>query len=144
MIENKRKRALCYIFPPALIALVIFYLCCLITPSDIPDVEFDFFIETDKMVHFCMYFGLAGIASFNYIFLNRGEIIILKMLAFAVLVPIIYGGIIELLQDNYFDRTGDWWDFLANTVGAVSTIPFSLWFRKHLLEKELSKQENLI
>lgn len=133
---NKTLQTINYIWPPAIIATIIFYLSCLIAPSDVPEVEFDFPIEVDKIVHFLMYFGLASVASFNYIFIHKGKIIILRMLAFAVLVPIIYGGLIEVLQDNYFDRTGDWFDFLANSLGALSTIPFSLAFRKIMLKRE--------
>lgn len=137
---NKKLYIVNLIWPPAIIALLIFYLSCLVTPSDVPEVDFHLPIDTDKIVHFCMYFGLAGIASFNYIFLNRGHIIILKMLIFAILVPVLYGGLLEILQANFFEREGDWWDFLANTIGALSTIPFSLWFRKHLLINEQMKQ----
>lgn len=140
MNHSKTLYILNYIWPPTVIACVIFYLSCLIPPNDVPEIEFDFPIETDKIVHFLMYFGLAGIASFNYIWRNKGKIIILLMLVFAVLVPIIYGGVVEILQANYFDRTGDWFDFLANSLGALSTIPFSLWFRKYLIRKRRIKE----
>lgn len=142
MSDSKTLRTINYIWPPAIIATIIFYLSCLIAPNDVPDVEFDFPIETDKIVHFLMYLGLAGIASFNYIYIHKGKIIILRMLAFAVLVPILYGGLIEILQDNYFDRTGDWFDFLANSLGALTSIPFSLCLRKWMLKKERIKQDN--
>lgn len=141
MSKSKKLQTLRYIIPSIIIASIIFYLSCLIAPSDVPEIDFQLPIETDKIVHFLMYFGLAGIGSFNYIYLNNGKIIILKMLIFAVLVSILYGGIIEILQANYFNREGDWFDFLANSLGALSTIPFSLWFRKLLLRRELAKQD---
>lgn len=131
-----------YTWPPAIIAIIIFYLSCLIQPNDIPEVGFEFFIPTDKLVHFLMYFGLAGVASFNYIYDKNGHIIILKLILFAVLIPIVYGGIIEILQAKYFDgRTGDWYDFLADVLGAMASIPFSLWFRRFLLNRQLREQE---
>lgn len=124
-----------------IIAVIIFYLCCLISTNDIPDVEFDFFIPTDKIVHFLMYFGLSIVASFNYIYDKKGKIIILKLVAFAVLVPIIYGGLIEVLQAEYFtERSGDWYDFLADASGSLATLPFSLWFRRYLLNKQLEEE----
>lgn len=140
MSKRKKLHTLNYIWPSVIIATIIFYLSCLIAPNDIPEVDFQFPIEKDKIVHFLMYFGLAGIGSFNYIYLNKGKIIILKMLIFAVLIAILYGGLMEILQANYFNREGDWFDFLANSLGALSTIPLSLWFRKYLLRKELIKQ----
>lgn len=134
------KRIFRYTWPPAIVAVIIFYLCCLIPTNDIPDVEFDFFIPTDKIVHFLMYFGLSIVASFNYIYDRKGKIIILKLVAFAILVPIVYGGLIEILQAEYFiGRSGDWYDFLADVLGSLSTLPFSLWFRHYLLNRELEE-----
>lgn len=141
MSESKKLQTLAYIAPSFFVAVIIFYLSCLIAPSNVPKVDFKLPIETDKIVHFIMYFGLAGIGSFNYIVQNKGRIIILKMLIFAVLLSILYGGLIEILQAKYFDRTGDWFDFLANSLGALSTIPLSLWLRKYLLRREQNKQE---
>ncbi len=87
-----------------------------------------------------MYFGLSIVASFNYIYDRKGKIIILKLVAFAVLIPIVYGGLIEILQAEYFvDRGGDWYDFLADVLGSLSTLPFSLWFRRYLLNRELEE-----
>ncbi|MBB4035086.1 VanZ family protein [Dysgonomonas hofstadii] len=136
------KRIFKYTWPPAIVAVIIFYLCCLIPPDDVPDVGFEFFIPTDKVVHFLMYFGLAGIASFNYVYDKKGHIIILKLLVFAILVPILYGGLIEILQAEFFPlRSGDWYDFLADVLGALASIPFSLWFRRILLNRQLKEEE---
>lgn len=136
------KRIFKYSWPPAIVAIIIFYLCCLIPSNDIPEVGFDFFIPTDKIVHFLMYFGLAGVASFNYIYDKKGKIIILKLIVFAILIPIIYGGVIEILQDRYFpERGGDWYDFLADILGAIASLPFSFWFRRFLLDRQLTEQE---
>ncbi|MDH6309719.1 VanZ family protein [Dysgonomonas sp. PFB1-18] len=136
------KKIFKYTWPPFLVAVVIFYLCCLIPPKDVPDVDFDFFIPTDKIVHFIMYWGLAGVASFNYIYDKKGHIIILKLIAFAIFIPILYGGLIEVLQAEFFPpRSGDWYDFLADALGALASLPFSLWFRRLLLNKQLREQE---
>ncbi|MDR1091539.1 MAG: VanZ family protein [Prevotella sp.] len=135
------KRIFKYIWPPMVIAVIIFYLCCLIPANDIPDVEFEIFIPTDKIVHFLMYFGLSVVASFNYIYDKKGKIIMLKLVVFAVLIPIIYGGLIEILQAEYFtERSGDWYDFLADVSGSLATLPFSLWFRHYLLNKQLEEE----
>ncbi|MDR2948588.1 MAG: VanZ family protein [Dysgonomonas sp.] len=131
-----------YTWPPAIIAIIIFYLCCLIPTNDVPNIQFDFFVPTDKIVHFLMYFGLAGVASFNYIYDKKGKIIILKLIVFAILVPIIYGGLIEIIQDKYFpERSGDWYDFWADMLGALASLPFSFWFRRFMLNRELREQE---
>lgn len=136
------KRIFQYSWPPAIIAIIIFYLCCLIPANDIPEVQFTFFVPNDKIVHFLMYFGLAGVASFNYIYARSGRIIILKLIVFAIFIPIIYGGLIEIIQNNYFpDRSGDWYDFLADALGALASLPFSFWFRQFLLDRQQTEQE---
>lgn len=136
------KKIFKYSWPPAIVAIIIFYLCCLIPVRDIPDVRFDFFIPTDKVVHFLMYFGLALVASFNYIYDKQGNIIILKLILFAIFIPILYGGLIEIIQNEYFpERSGDWYDFLADTLGASASLPLSLWFRRLLLDRQELEEE---
>ncbi|MBD8390072.1 VanZ family protein [Dysgonomonas sp. BGC7] len=138
------KKIFKYSWPPAIVAIVIFYLCCLIPSDDVPDVSLELPIATDKIVHFLMYFGLAGVASFNYIYDKKGKIIILKLIVFAILVPILYGGLIEILQYKYFpERSGDWYDFWADMLGALASLPLSLWFRRFLINRQ-HLNENII
>ena len=139
MRAEKKVHIFSYLWPPLIVAIIIFYLSCLLTPSDVPEVDIHFPIPTDKIVHFCMYFGLSATISFNYIYRNNGRIIILKLIIFGILTPILYGGLLEILQANYFNREGDWMDFLANSIGSICTIPFSLWLKKHLLIQEYIK-----
>ena len=41
-----------------------------------------------------------------------------KMWLVAVAIPVVYGGVIELLQEQFFyPRTGEWLDWLADGVG---------------------------
>ncbi|NDV78327.1 VanZ family protein [Dysgonomonas sp. 511] len=134
------KKIIKYTWPPAIVALIIFYLCCLIPTDDVPSVAFEFPIPTDKVVHFLMYFGLSAVASINYIYDKNGKIIILKLIVFAILIPILYGGLIEILQHNYFaERSGDWYDFLADALGSLASLPFSLWFRRFLLRRHVEE-----
>lgn len=107
------------------------------TSDDVPEIEWKFFIETDKIVHFLMFFGLSIVASFNYIYINKGHIIILKLIAFAILLPILYGALIEIIQSEYcIGRSGDWFDFGADMLGSLATLPFSLWFRRFMLNRQ--------
>lgn len=130
------KKILSCIWAPLLIALVIFMLCCLLPSSDIPKVEFNFFIGIDKVVHFVMFFALAAASSFSYIYVNKGSVIILRMLIYSILFPIIFGGLIELYQAYFtIDRSGDWFDLLADAVGALATIPFALYLRRFMLNR---------
>ena len=76
--------------------------------------------QLDKLVHTLMY----GILSFLLFipfyeqYLNNLKRLKLKVLI--VLFGISFGGIMEILQENIFiNRSGNWIDFYANTVGAI-------------------------
>jgi len=126
-----------YTWIPFIIAIIIFYLCCLMPPNDVPDVGFEFFIPTDKLVHFAMYFGMSGATALYYVYDKKGEINILRMLIGAILVPILYGGLIEIIQWKFFaPRSGDWFDFLADTLGSLSSLPLIFYARNYYLKKE--------
>lgn len=131
------QKLLSYTVLSTIVALIIFYLSCLIPQDDIPVVDFEFPIPIpiDKIVHFCMYFGLSSVIAWNYIWVKKGEIIYLKLIIFVILLPILYGGIIELLQGEYFNRTADWEDFLANTIGVLVSVPISLKFKNYIKRK---------
>lgn len=127
-------RSMKYACPPILVAAVIFYLCCLAAGDDIPSISWPY---TDKVIHFLMYLGLSGVASFWYIYGEKGRVNISKLIIYAFILPILYGGLIEILQDRYFEgRTGDWLDFLADILGALAALPLALYFRRILIKRE--------
>jgi len=103
--------------------------------DDMPSISWPY---TDKAVHFLMYFGLSAVASFGYIYGERGRIIVLKLIVFAFILPILYGGLIEIVQEYYFEgRYGDWFDLLADALGSLAVLPLALYFRRKLLIREL-------
>lgn len=125
-----------YTWIPLFISAIIFYLTCLIPVKDIPSIEFDFFIELDKIVHFCMFGGLSGATGLYYVYAKKGNINMPIMIIGAILIPILYGGLIEILQANFFaPRTGDWFDFLADALGSLVAFPIILVYRNYLLKK---------
>ena len=66
----------------------------------------------------------------------------MKLVVFAILVPIIYGGLIEIIQAEYFPgRSGDWYDFLADALGVLASLPISLWFRRFMLNRQLQEED---
>lgn len=127
-----------YSVVPIFISLVILYLCCLIPTNDIPEVSFDFFIPMDKIVHFCMYLGLSGATAINYIHGKRGHVNTQKLIIAAFLLPILYGGFIEILQHYFFPpRAGDWFDFLADMLGSLTALPIAFQYRNYLKKKHI-------
>jgi len=113
--------------------------------SNPPALKIPLFRGWDKMVHFCMYGGLSGVIWLEFLWKHRKKQTKIKYAVIGViLIPILFGGILELCQ-QYFtrSRSGDWMDFLANT-GGVITATFIAWFilRPHILKKSIySKKE---
>lgn len=125
-----------YVSVPFAISLVIFYLCCLISTDDVPKVSIELPIGIDKVVHFCMYLGLSGATAISYIYGKKGNINKVKLLIGAFLIPILYGGLIEIIQALYCEgRSGDWFDFLADSLGSIAALPVAYYFRKYILRK---------
>jgi len=136
MVKNVFSGILRYGWIPVIIALVIFYLCCLIPVDDIPEVEVDFGIPFDKLAHFFMYMGLSGATALYYIYDRKGNINIFAFIIGVIILPILYGGLIEIVQSMYFyPREGDWFDFLADSLGVLASLPFAYYLRKWLLLK---------
>ena len=99
-----------------LYSLFVFYMS--IVP-DVPDFKLPDFNLKDKVMHGGAYVVLSLIICFElyrqrYLFREK------KMVAWSIGFPILYGGLIELLQENFFPpRSGEWSDWLADIVGAT-------------------------
>ena len=88
----------------------------------------------DKVVHFFMYavFAFACVWGYRKQYVARDMSYKKKALLVALAVSIAYGGLTELMQEYFVPmRTGDWIDFLADTMGTLSGIlVFYLFFRQ--------------
>ena len=98
-----------------LVFCLIFYVSLLHTPS----IKLAFFPYQDKLVHLLMYLTLSSVICRNLIKANTQ----LSTFFFTLIVfvlPVSYGGVIELLQGAYFaPHTADWFDFFANATGSA-------------------------
>ncbi len=71
----------------------------------------------DKWVHLLMYLGLGATLFWDLV---RDKQSGWRLWLTAIVAPIVFGGIIEILQEKFFyPRTGDWWDWLADITGAI-------------------------
>jgi VanZ family protein len=136
------KRKYTYIALPVFIALVILYLCCFLPPSDIPEVDSPFPFPFDKIVHFLMYVGFAGASFFAYVHLiiKEKRFNYFSAIVWCFLVPVVFGGLIEIIQYNYCPgRSGDWLDLLADTIGVLFVIPFAVFYKRFMGKRNGSR-----
>lgn len=84
-----------------------------------PKTELDTVTNIDKLAHICMYGGLCSVLWIEYL-RTHAAINRLRTLIGAVVLPILLSGVIELLQEYATtNRSGDWADMIANSIGAL-------------------------
>ena len=91
-------------------------------------------IGLDKVVHLCMYAGFAFLCIWGYRrqYLSRDKAYRKRALLLTALISVAYGGITELMQEFLVPtRTGDWFDFLSDAIGALlGLLVFQFFSRK--------------
>ncbi len=122
MIKHLRK------YPFSLFIILIVIYLSLFKP---PKTPLDQVANFDKIVHVCMYFGMSGMLWLEYMKNHRRQFRLKHVFIGAVILPIIFSGCIELIQEyctNY--RGGDWFDFLANSFGIILAGTVAYFFVK--------------
>ena len=88
----------------------------------------------DKLVHFLMYFAMSFILLFEHDIYNEHVKPGIKLLV----LPFIWGGLMELAQYLLTDnRTAEWLDLLANSVGILVSYFIYLFTRNTKWMNEL-------
>lgn len=114
-MEREKKKAGVLFVRNIIWAAVIFVLCAL-PAEDIPDPHIDI-PHLDKVVHFGMFFILALLLCNELEYQTRFTL--RKIYITTVCIAFLYGGLIEILQQHFFNRSGDILDLLADVTGAV-------------------------
>lgn len=99
-----------------LVICAITYVCLLREPN----ISLSTIVCGDKLGHGLMYLLLTLV-----LLLDSKPIVFSRWKKWIIIVlfSVIYGGIIEILQDKFFyPRTGDWIDWLADCIGALTGI----------------------
>lgn len=74
----------------------------------------------DKLIHLCMYMGLSGIIWIEYLRNHSKSFNLKRILVGGALLPILFSGLIEIIQENCTtNRSGEWLDFAANSTGVL-------------------------
>lgn len=112
--------------------ILIFVLCS--TPGQyIPTTNWLELLSFDKFVHASIFFVLTCL--WLIYFFNSNRLYISSMIII-ILFCVSYGGLLEIMQAKVFShRSGDWFDFIANSFGCL----MGLWFfskKKSLLNSQ--------
>ena len=92
--------------------LLIFYLCL----NDMPSLPIVPIENIDKIIHFVFYFV------FVFLWIKSINPISIYYFLIVVLIAIILGITIEFLQEKFTqNRVFDWYDILANSMGAITS-----------------------
>ena len=100
------------------LALLVIAAIVLLSVMPIPDMKMDVQVPlADKWTHMVMYGVLTLVIWFEYR-RSHSSWDTWKLLLFAFLAPIAMGGILELVQAHLTTcRSGEWLDFVANSIG---------------------------
>jgi hypothetical protein len=99
-------------------ALVIFILCA-IPGKNLPHYDWADLLSVDKFVHFSLFFIWMVLLRQAWLKSHLSRPVIFQN-TIAALGGIAYGGALELMQHYcYTDRSGSWFDFIANSLGAI-------------------------
>ena len=104
---------------------LLILVACLMNLSPLPS---DPMTNFDKLVHCAMFFCLSGLVYFENTNRLKQSVKLRRIFWGTLVFPILFGGIIELIQ-NYLSvyRTGDWLDFLWNSIGATLAFGLALY-----------------
>jgi VanZ family protein len=127
-----------YMLLPFLVGLIIFTGTCLIGPESVPDMPRG--VPWDKVVHFGMFFLLSAVSLFDYYKLHEGEPSIFRWMLWGFMIPVIYGGGIELLQKYIFtSRSAEWGDWIADILGSLTALIIAIIY----LQKRNKSRKNI-
>lgn len=119
-------------YPLTLLCMAVIWYLSFFT---VPPTNLDDVVGIDKLVHTAMYGGWCLLFWWEH-FRSRFSVVKgdgasgdvayrpvewSKAMWYGLIAPAAMGGLIELLQENCTNhrRSGDWWDFGANTLGVV-------------------------
>ena len=119
-------------YPVSILCIVVIWILCLVP---IPETPLSNITMIDKWTHLVMFGGWTAILWIEY-GLHHHSINKKRTLLYAIILPILMGGLIEIVQQTFTggNRSGDFIDFIADaigvTLGAVIGIPLALMISK--------------
>ena len=117
-------------YPFSLLVIVAILFLSLFNP---PETRLDDVTFIDKIAHVCMYGGLELIIWVEYL-RRHADLIKVKFILLGIAAPIALGGIMELAQMLLtVNRSGEWADFIADTLGVLAGAAAGLFILRPLI-----------
>ncbi len=104
-------------YPLSFICMVVIWILCLVP---IPETPLSQINMVDKWTHLVMFGGWCTVLWVEY-GLHHREINIKRAIPYAIIFPILMGGLIEVVQQTCTggNRSGDFIDFIADAIGVA-------------------------
>lgn len=112
-------------FPLTTLTVIAIWILSLMPVKELHLEDIDL---SDKTAHFLMYGGLSLVACLEYLYYRKrhqdyasASKLGLNLLLRGLILPALMGGLLELLQAycTNGNRSGDWLDAVANSIGAI-------------------------
>lgn len=121
------------LFIPALIWVLIIFILSAYPGNQVPKIPI---WQFDKWVHSFIYAVLSFLLLIPFYRQYTKGNTRFKLGGIIILFGVFYGGLMEILQHYIFiNRSGNWYDFTANTIGAILGVllfPFMVkWIPKN-------------
>jgi VanZ family protein len=102
------------------LSIVVNALVLTVCLVNVPTVVAPPMINFDKLVHTILFGGISGIAFFDNTRYFRLKISSARIFWGSLVFPTAFGGLIEILQTTLTTcRSGDWFDFAFDALGAI-------------------------
>ena len=120
-------------YPFSLLVITAILFLSLFNP---PETRLDDVTFIDKIAHVCMYGGLELIIWVEYL-RRHADLNKVKFILLGIAAPIALGGIMELAQMLLtVNRSGEWADFIADTLGVLAGAAAGLFILRPLIWKK--------
>ena len=94
---------------------VFIFICCTLPPSAIPKFNIP---HLDKAAHFGFFYVQSVLLSLLFHLNTRKNYF--QIIFLSTFLVFVYGGIIEIVQSEFFNRAGEYQDVLADVLGGLS------------------------
>lgn len=121
-------------YPLSLVVIAIVVYLSFFKP---PTVSVATIPHIDKMVHFLMYAGMSGMLWIEFLRAHtKRDVPLWHGWVGALVCPVVFSGVVELLQEYCTTyRGGDWKDFAANALGAMTASLFCYYLLRPYMER---------